>query len=118
MRNEPSPEDGPVLVTIDYLIEPHHAEEFVAAMLEVKRIVRRDGAMRWGLFTDPARRGHYVETFLVESWAVHLRQHTRHTNEDRAAQDLVRSFHTGDSSPVVTHLIAQHFSRRDKRRAG
>jgi MFS family permease len=116
--SEPNPEDGPVLVTVDYQIEPQRAEEFLAAMLEVKRIVRRDGAMRWGLFTDPARPGHYVETFLVESWAEHMRQHARHTNEDRAAQDLVRSFHSGDSSPIVTHLIAQDFSKRNKRRAG
>jgi MFS family permease len=116
--NEPNPEDGPVLVTVDYQIEPQRAEKFVAAMLEVKRIVRRDGAMRWGLFVDPARPGHYVETFLVESWAEHMRQHARHTKEDRAAQDLVRSFHSGDSSPIVTHLIAQDFSKRGNRRTG
>ncbi|HEX8161486.1 MAG TPA: MFS transporter [Pyrinomonadaceae bacterium] len=116
--NEPGPEDGPVLVTVDYQIEPRDAEKFVAAMREVKRIVRRDGATRWGLFADPARPGHYVETFLVESWAEHMRQHARHTNEDRAAQDLARSFHSGDHAPVVTHLIAENFSKRDKRRGG
>lgn len=114
--SEPRPEDGPVLVTVDYQIAPERAAEFVIAMLEVRRILRRDGAARWGLFTDPARAGHYVETFLVESWAEHMRQHARHTNEDRAAQDLVRSFHLSDSSPVVTHLIAHDFSKRNKRR--
>jgi MFS family permease len=116
--NEPNPEDGPVLVTVDYQIEPRDADGFVAAMHEVKRIVRRDGATRWGLFADPARPGHYLETFLVESWAEHMRQHARHTHEDRAAQDLARSFHSGDSSPVVTHLIAEDFSKRKKRRDG
>jgi hypothetical protein len=103
---EPHPEDGPVLVTVDYQIEPQRAAEFVEAMREVKRIVRRDGATRWGLFSDPARPGHYMETFLVESWAEHMRQHARHTNEDRAAQDRVRSFHVSETPPVVTHLIA------------
>ncbi|HEY0406384.1 MAG TPA: MFS transporter [Pyrinomonadaceae bacterium] len=107
--SEPHPEDGPVLVTVDYQIEPERAVEFAEAIRELKRIVRRDGATRWGLFADPARPGHYVETFLVESWAEHLRQHARHTNEDRAAQDRVRSFHVGEKSPVVTHLIAQNF---------
>lgn len=113
--SEPHPQDGPVLVTVDYQIDPERAEEFVAAMREVKRILRRDGAMRWGLFADPAQPGHYVETFLVESWAEHMRQHARVTNEDRIAQDLVRSLHAGDSPPVVTHLIAHDFSRRDRR---
>lgn len=110
---EPRPEDGPVLVTVDYQIEPERSGEFVEAMREVKRILRRDGAVRWGLFADPARPGHYVETFLVESWAEHMRQHARITNADRVAQDRVRAFHSGDASPVVTHLIAQDLSKRD-----
>lgn len=111
---EPHPQDGPVLVTVDYQIEPERADEFVEAMREVKRILRRDGALRWGLFADPALPGHYVETFLVESWAEHMRQHARITKEDRIVQDYTRSFHIGDSSPVVTHLIAQDFSKREK----
>jgi MFS family permease len=115
---EPRPDDGPVLVTVEYLIEPERAEEFVTAMKEVKRILQRDGAVRWGLFADPARPGYYIETFLVESWAEHMRQHARVTNEDRAAQDLTRSFHMGDTPPVVTHLIAQDFSKRGKHRIG
>ncbi|MFL6227993.1 MAG: MFS transporter [Pyrinomonadaceae bacterium] len=116
--SEPHPEEGPVLVTVDYTIEEGRADEFAEAMREVKRIVRRDGALRWGLFADPAQPGHYVETFLVESWAEHMRQHARHTNEDRAAQDRARSFHVGDSPPVVSHLIAQDLSNRERRRAG
>jgi hypothetical protein len=109
------PQDGPVLVTVDYQIDPERTDEFVEAMQKSKRILRRDGATRWGLFADPALPGHYVETFLVESWAEHMRQHARVTNEDRIAQDFARSFHSGDSAPVVTHLIAQDFSKRGKR---
>jgi predicted MFS family arabinose efflux permease/quinol monooxygenase YgiN len=108
---EPHPKDGPVLVTVNYQIEPERADEFVEAMREVKRILRRDGAIRWGLFTDTAQPGHYVETFLVESWAEHMRQHARVTNEDRVVQDRARSFHIGDSPPLVTHLIAQEISK-------
>ena len=81
-------------------------------MREVKRILQRDGAVAWGLFADPALPGHYLETFLVESWAEHMRQHARVTGEDRRAQDLARSFHIGSSEPVVTHLVAQDLSKR------
>jgi hypothetical protein len=76
--------------------------------------MRRDGAVRWGLFADPGRPTQYLETFLVESWAEHLRQHARVTMEDRIVQDLARSFHAGSEEPVVTHLIAQDLSKIDK----
>lgn len=104
---EPHPERGPVLVTVEYLIDPARSEEFARVMQDVKRIVRRDGATRWGLFADTARPGRYLETFLVESWAEHMRQHARVTNEDRAPQSRARSFHVGDAPPVVTHLVAE-----------
>ena len=53
----------------------------------------------------PPRRGRIVETFLVESWMEHLRQHERVTNADRVLQQAVRRFNlTG--APKVTHFIA------------
>jgi MFS family permease len=113
--NEPHPLDGPVLVTIEYQIDPARAGEFVAAMREVKRILQRDGAVRWGLFVDPAQPTRYLETFLVESWAEHMRQHARVTMEDRTVQDRARSFHVGPAQPMVTHLIAQDLSKGNKR---
>jgi MFS family permease len=106
--HEPHPERGPVLVTVEYFIDPARTSEFVRAMQESKRIVRRDGATRWGLFADTARPGRYLESFLVESWAEHMRQHARVTNEDRAAHRHVRSFHVGDTPPIVTHLVAEN----------
>jgi len=106
--HEPRPEGGPVLVTVEYLIDPERAFEFARAMQDSKRIARRDGATRWGLFADTARPGRYLETFLVESWAEHMRQHARVTNEDRAVHERVRSFHIGDTPPVVTHLVAEN----------
>jgi MFS family permease len=109
--DEPDPHAGPILVTVNYQIAPERAEEFSLAMREVKRILQRDGAVAWGLFADPARPGHYLETFLVESWAEHMRQHARVTGEDRVAQDRARSFHVGDTPPEVTHLVAQDLAK-------
>lgn len=106
--HEPPPDDGPVLVLVEYLIDPTRSTEFARVMKQSKRIARRDGATRWGLFADTARPGRYLESFLVESWAEHMRQHARVTNEDRAVHELLRSFHIGDTPPVVTHLIAEN----------
>jgi MFS family permease len=108
---EPQPDRGPVLVTVEYQIDPARAVEFADAMKDLRRIARRDGAARWGLFADPAQPGRYLQTFLVESWAEHARQHARLTKEDLAAQRRAESFHVGDAPPAVTHLVAEDLSR-------
>jgi MFS family permease len=96
---------GPVLVTVEYRIDPKDREPFLAALEKLAQERRRDGAYAWGVFEDAAERGRMVETFLVESWLEHLRQHERVTQADRLLQDTVHRFHK-DGEPKVTHLIA------------
>jgi len=100
------PEHGPVLVTVEYSIDPQRGADFTRAMQAVRRIRRRDGAVRWGLFEDAATPGRYIETFLVESWAEHLRQHERVTVSDRELEAQAWAFHLSDTPPKVTHWIA------------
>ena len=97
---------GPVLVTVEYFIDPATAREFAQAMQPMRTIRRRDGALRWGLFEDAATPGRYIETFVVESWVEHLRQHERVTISDRETEARAFAFHQGDAPPTVTHWIA------------
>ena len=101
-----NPEHGPVLVTVEYSIDPERGAEFMRAMQAVRRIRRRDGAIRWGLFEDAATPGRYIETFVVESWAEHLRQHERMTVGDLDIETNAWAFHLGAEAPKVTHWIA------------
>jgi MFS family permease len=98
-------EGGPVLVEVEYLIELDRAHEFTKAMDDVRRERLRDGAMRWGLFTDSANPNRFVETFLLESWVEHMRQHERVTKSDRVAEEVARAFHIGAGTPKIVHLI-------------
>jgi MFS family permease len=102
---EPLPDDGPVLITVEYQIDPEEAERFVPAMEELGRIRRRDGAYRWGLYGDLEQPGVYLETFVVDSWSEHLRQHERLTVADLELTRLTKSFHRGEEPPVVRHLL-------------
>jgi MFS family permease len=103
--NEVEQDRGPVLVTVEYRIDPKNREPFLAALEKLGRERRRDGAYAWGVFEDAAVDGRIIETFLVESWLEHLRQHERVTNADRLLQDAVLRFHS-EGTPLVTHLIA------------
>jgi MFS family permease len=99
----PRLEQGPVLVTIEYLVHPQNAKEFLRAIHRYERVRRRDGASRWGIFRDLEHADVYLETFLVSSWAEHLRQHERSTREDRSLEDRLHSYTRGE--PKVRHLI-------------
>jgi hypothetical protein len=66
---------------------------------------RRDGAYEWGVFEDVAEEGRFLETFLVESWLEHLRQHERVTNADRFLHSAVHRFQT-QGMPKVAHFVA------------
>jgi hypothetical protein len=97
---------GPVLVTVEYHIDPAQRQPFLAALDRLGGERRRDGAYQWGVFENAAAPGHMVETFLVESWLEHLRQHERVTNADRILENEVLRFQSDGTPPRVTHMIA------------
>jgi MFS family permease len=100
----PHPTDGPVLVTVTYEVPGEDVHGFADAMRLVERHRRRTGAYRWGLFRDLAAPDQFIETFVVESWGEHLRQHRRTTvNADRFL-DPVRRYLSEDV--VVTHYLS------------
>jgi len=105
LAHEVEQDRGPVLVMVEYRIDPRDREPFLAALESLCYARRRDGAYAWEVFEDAAEAGRMMETFLVDSWLEHLRQHERVTNADRALQEVVRRFHS-QGAPKVTHLIA------------
>ena len=105
LANEEQPEQGPVFVTIEYLIDPARRGKFVQMMGQIEDIRRRDGAVQWELLQDLANPARYIETFVVESWLEHLRQHERVTLADREVEKQVRQYHLGPNPPAVTHLV-------------
>jgi MFS family permease len=99
------PEDGPVLIAIEYQIDPARAKEFIQALQCLRPVRLRDGAMRWALYHDAANPQRYVENFLVESWAEYLRQRERLTMNDAEMLEKVRSFQKGEHPPLVSRMI-------------
>jgi len=96
-------EKGSVLVAIEYAVIPIREAEFIDAMHEYGRMRRRDGAYRWAIFRDTEVADRYLEIFLVNSWAEHLRQHERQTLADCELERRIHSYLSRE--PMVRHLI-------------
>ena len=102
---EPRPEDGPVLVTIEYQIRPQDYAAFTNAIHKVRDMRLRNGAIRWGVFQDARQPERFVETFVVDSWINFLRQRERYSAPDRTLRDHAWSFHQSDSPPAVSYML-------------
>jgi MFS family permease len=96
---------GPVLVTVEYRVRPSDRTEFLQALRILSGERRRDGAYAWDVFEDVADVGRFLETWMLDSWVEHLRQHARTTREDQVTQSAVNRFHSG-GQPKITHYIA------------
>lgn len=115
---EPAPSDGPVLVTLEYRVAAERAAEFVAAMQELGRVRRRDGAYAWELYEDLDEPGRYLEGFTVGSWSEHLRQHGRRTVSDLDVERRVEALHEGAGPPPARHLLWAPAALRARRERG
>jgi predicted MFS family arabinose efflux permease len=105
LADDANADRGPVLVTVEYQINPEKRDGFLAAIRDLGQQRQRDGAYSWDVFEDAAESGRFLETFMVASWLEHLRQHQRVTNADKVLQDAIREFGAA-GEPKVTHFIA------------
>jgi hypothetical protein len=60
--------------------------------------------LRGGIFHDRETPDRYVETFIVSSWAEHLRQHERMTLADRELEERRQRYVRGN--PRIRHLVS------------
>ena len=99
------PEEGPVLVTIEYFIDPQRAEEFKRTMQETRRARLRQGVLSWGLYRDTSDPGRFVEYFLDENWIEHRRRMERLTTADLRLRDWRQAFHIGSAPPRIRRYV-------------
>jgi MFS family permease len=99
--------DGPVMTTIEYLIDPARADDFMAVMRETRSSRLRQGALSCEVFRDATVPGRYVEHMLDESWTEHLRRFDRVTAYDVALRERRLAFHIGAEPPRLTRGLAE-----------
>jgi quinol monooxygenase YgiN len=105
-------EEGPVMVTLEYQIDPARAAEFSQVMERTRRARLRQGALSWGLFRDTAVPGRYVEYFVDENWVEHQRRLERFTAFDAELRAQRLAFHVDTEPPVLRRYVADTLIER------
>jgi hypothetical protein len=101
------PNQGPVMVTIEYLIDAEDAAAFAEVMRDVRRNRLQRGALSWGLFRDSSDPRRYIEYFVDESWVEHLRRFDRVTASDVLLRERRFALHRGEGPPEVRRYVAE-----------
>ncbi|GKQ56850.1 MFS transporter [Sphaerotilus sp. FB-3] len=101
------PDEGPVMVTVEYLIDPARAAEFAEVMRLTRQARLRQGALSWGLFRDTEQPGRHVEYFVDETWVEHLRRLERFTADDVQLRGRRLAFHLGAEAPKVRRYVGE-----------
>jgi quinol monooxygenase YgiN len=109
---EVGPEEGPVMVTVEYLIDPQRAEEFSRIMERTRRARLRQGALSWGLFRDTGQPGRIVEYFVDENWLEHQRRLERFTAFDAELREQRLALHLGPEPPVTRRYVGEAMRER------
>jgi predicted MFS family arabinose efflux permease len=99
------PDEGPVMVTVEYQIDPARTAEFTRVMQRTRSARLRQGALSWGLFRDVAQPGRHIEYFVDENWVEHQRRLERFTASDAELRNLRLSFHLGPQAPVARRYV-------------
>jgi hypothetical protein len=107
-------DQGPILLTVEYRIDPKDSRSFLAVIHEIGLERKRDGAYAWGVFEDTQVSGRIVETFLIQSLLELKHLRTRVTIADRMIEDQARAFLK--EPPKITFLIAPTRHRHARRK--
>lgn len=105
VHEEPLPDDGPVLIQIEYQIDPENRRAFLRAIHAIEATRRRNGATSWRVYRDVSERGRIVERFIIESWAEYMRLRARMTQTDRKLQERVRELQRKDVPVRISRFL-------------
>ena len=95
---------GRVMEVMRYRVEAGDRPRFFALMTELRRVRGRTGALEWELYEDVAHPDAWVEVWVMENWADHLREITRVSEADKALMAEAAGFQEDASVPATRYL--------------
>jgi Transmembrane secretion effector len=105
ITGEPLPDDGPVLIQIEYQIDASNRNAFLRAIRLVGPTRRRNGATSWRVYRDLGQEDRYVERYVIASWAEYVRLRSRMTMADSRLQEEVAQFQRPGVAVRISRFI-------------
>ena len=106
---------GPIVIEVEYDVDPDRAREFYEVMTGMERVRRRIGGFDWSISRDLANPAIWIERYHCPTWGDYLRMRDRYTQTEFEVQELADSFNrTGHGHRVRRRLERPYGSVRWK----
>jgi len=100
-----TPRSGPIVVEIEYRVDPAKARLFYAVMQHVQLSRQRNGAYGWSIARDLADPELWTERYHCPTWHDYLRQRSRSTASERALHLRANTFHIGPEPIRIRRML-------------
>ncbi len=100
---------GPIVLELEYDVDPDNAREFYGAMMKVQSVRKRIGAFEWSLSRDIANPALWVERYHCPTWGDYLRMRSRYTQIDYDVQHAADSFNRIKGPSRLTRRLERPF---------
>lgn len=96
---------GPIVVEIDYDVDPEKARDFYAVMMKMQGVRKRIGGFAWSISRDIEDPAIWTEHYHCPTWGDYLRMRDRYTQGDFELQAQADSYNrTGQGRRVRRRL--------------
>ncbi|MEJ7926074.1 MFS transporter [Sphingobium sp. AN641] len=96
---------GPIVVEVDYRVDPADARAFYGKMVQIQTAKMRNGAFEWTIARDIGDPALWTERYHFPTWQDYLRHRDRLTTADRALQAEVDAFSSLKSDDRVRRRL-------------
>ena len=100
-----TPRSGPIVMEIEYRVDPAKARLFYAVMQHVQLSRQRNGAYGWSIARDIADPELWTERYHCPTWHDYLRQRSRSTASERGLHLRANEFHIGPEPIRIRRML-------------
>ena len=104
-----TPRSGPIVIEIEYRVDPAKARLFYAVMQHVQLSRQRNGAYGWSIARDIADPQLWTERYHCPTWHDYLRQRSRSTASERALHLRANEFHMGPEPIRIRRMLGSPY---------
>lgn len=100
---------GPVVIEIDYDVDPDQARDFYGLMLRIQSVRQRNGAYDWSLARDIANPARWTERYHCPTWGDYQHLRSRYTQADLDLQEQINGYHRDKGGLRVRRQLERPF---------